>query len=173
MEKNHSNCCHLQSKAPSIALGNWVSFPPRWKSDRNRREPRITRRWLWDQTPMRSENWVLSPVMEWFSLAARNKGTSQGQVPFTQEFHELTTRSLHSCYNPKTMHECYLFRCIGTKSQYRNEVTIVKPKTLAFGIHHLLLLWGSRHWLFPLAPQLIKSKQVTPQLHHPMWADLL
>ena len=103
---------------------------------------------------MQSEDWNRSPCPEnGSSLVMRTKwASSQSHRPrwivslvqLPLMLHPLTSEP-----SPQD-HGRYLFRCIGTKSQYRNEGTVIKLQTLAFGIHCLLLLWWSTFCFFLL-----------------------
>ena len=147
------HCNHLQSKAADSILDSWVSpLLPIWERDGN-----------WKETQSNLQvNTASDHEAEW-SLNAlssfRGNGSSLvGGITWPSQSHTgaqcLTTQvpSAHvtstTIYVSTPNHYCYLWRCVGSKSQDRNEVAIIKLHLLAFGIHCLLLLWVSRLGLF-------------------------
>ena len=139
-------------------------------------ESRVICRWAQPQALMRSGDWILSPLSQGMVLAWLVEPHDPPRV--TQELsawqpkslllmsHPLQFMSTHNYYS-------YLLRGIGSKSQDRNEVAIIKLHPLVFGIHCLLLFWVSRLFFFLLPSQVINNMKVTPQLHHPMLVDTL
>ena len=143
------HCNHLQSKAADSILDSWVSpLLPIWERDGN-----------WKETQSNLQvNTASDHEAEW-SLNAlssfRGNGSSLvGGITWPSQSHTgaqcLTTQvpSAHvtstTIYVSTPNHYCYLWRCVGSKSQDRNEVAIIKLHLLAFGIHCLLFPWVSR-----------------------------
>ena len=140
-------------------------------------EPRVICRWAQPQTLMQGRDWMLSPLSQGTVLAWLVEPRDPPRV--TQELSAWQPKSPSSHVTSTTIyistpnHYSYLLRCIGSKSQDRNEVAIIKLHPLALGFHCLLLLWVSRLIFFLLPSQVICNRKVTPQLHCPMLADTL
>ena len=115
-------------------------------------EPRVICRWVQPQTLMQSGDWMLSPISQSMVLAWLVEPHDPPRV--IQELGAWQPKSLlfmlHSLtiYISTHNHYCYLWRCIGSKSQDRNEVAVIKFHSLAFGIHCLFLLGVNRLRIF-------------------------
>ena len=111
-------------------------------------EPRVICRWAQPLTLMQSADRMLSSLSQGMVLAWLVEPRDPPRV--TQELSAWQPKSLPLMLHSLTIyisthnHYCYLWRCIGSKSQDRNEVAIIKLHLLAFGIHCLFLLWVSR-----------------------------
>ena len=113
---------------------------PSWERDRN---------WRGTQSNLQVST-ASDPDAEW-SLDRLSWLVESCDPPrVTQELSawQPKSRSTHvtstTIYISTPNHYFYLLRCIGSKSQDRNEMAIIKLHLLAFGIHCLLLLWVSR-----------------------------
>ena len=140
------------------------------------RKARVICRWAQPQTLMQSGDWIFSPLSQGMVLAWLVEPHDSPRV--TQELSAWQLKSLLLTSHPLEFmsthnHYSYLLRGIGSKSQDRNEVAIIKLHPLALGFHCLLLLWVSRLIFFLLPSQVICNRKVTPQLHCPMLADTL
>ena len=138
--------------------------------------PRVIYRWVQFHNP--EAEWRLNALSSFIGhgsgLVSGTMWSSQShtgaqclttQVPFTHVTSTTIYISTYNCY-------CYLWRCIGSKSQDRNEVAIIKLH-LPFGIHCLFLLWVSSLIFFSSSLTVINNRKVTPSCRIQMLADML
>ena len=152
-EKPH-HCNPPQNKAAD-SQWSWqlsLTLLPSWERDRN---------WRGTQSNLQVST-ASDPDAEWrpdalfpftgygSSLVSGTTWSSQShtgaqclttQIPSAHVTSTTIYISTHNQYS-------YFWRCIGSESQDRNEVAIIKLHLLAFEIHCLLLLWVSRLGFF-------------------------
>ena len=112
--------------------------------------PRVIYRWAQFHTLMQSEDSLSFFIEHGSGLVSGTVWSSQShtgaqclttQVPLTH----VTSITIYILTHN---HYCYLWRCIGSKSQDRNKVANIKFHSLAFGIHCLFLLGVTRLMFF-------------------------
>ena len=144
---------HLQSKAADSILDSWVSpLLPSWERDGNQKETQSNLQvstasdhdaeWRLNAFPSFIGNG--SSLVDGTTWPSQSHTGAQGLTTQVPSAHVTSTAIYISTHNQY----CYLWRCIGSKSQDRNEVAIIKLQLLAFGIHCLFLLWVSRLGFF-------------------------
>lgn len=132
-----------KKKAKRLTVGRASSFLPSWESDRNWGQPRITCRWLRDQTPVQSKGW-------YWILPTQLPPPSRGMVPPGYEKQEHLPESHRNSMNwqPKWASTRVTSICFWTLNPKTTPVTSSGTKVLNHGTGMRWPSLSSRHWLW-------------------------